>query len=546
MDSSNSATASSYSYYGPNNHNDIHTPNTRHNNNHPCHSRRSPPQSSSLSTSSSMIRTSAITLHETNHGHERRIERSIPIRDIQAAIKHGVKRDHPIDSNLVIYQYQGKEHIISKHDNQLVTTMVKTIKLEKKKLTKKEKRDHKRVMDVIHTKIDCSEQQDQQDQREQQSNEKIVVNSVERYDRKVKVEDDIIELGNFVSNTYNNATRINSGISHSIKVKFEDDNDDNTDDEHDEYDDYDESTTEWKSHSVIIVDSSGSMRNSDVNGSRTRFGAVWLSLAQDYIEHRINSGMAGLYDLISIILMGEKAELIIDRWPTSNVLYNKIVDLFHQSETANRLYHRIQDSKKGSKKRKHHQMMKRGDSAKLKKLVRPGGHGCYGPSLSLAEDILTKHDNESSALSLLLLSDGRPSDAVLLKQNKDGVVNTLKEATGRMASKFGRRFTFSTIGMGSSTTFDTLQELVESANDFGSVGSFSVPSMSCAAIGRAISSVATSLTTTQTELLANNGRQQRRVRQCIRENKKLIPLITEVVDSDQFDIYMNNNVEHYE
>lgn len=114
-----------------------------------------------------------------------------------------------------------------------------------------------------------------------------------------------------------------------------------------------------------------------------------------------------------------------------------------------------------------------------------------------------------------------------------------------MASRFGRRFTFSTIGMGSLKDFDTLRGLVDSAKDYGGIGSFSVPSLSCAAIGRAISSVATSLTTTQTELIAAKG-QQRRVRQCIRENTRLIPLITEVVDSDEFDIFMNDSVMHYE
>jgi hypothetical protein len=73
--------------------------------------------------------------------------------------------------------------------------------------------------------------------------------------------------------------------------------------------------------------------------------------------------------------------------------------------------------------------------------------------------------------------------------------------------------------------------------------------MSCAAIGRVLSSVATSLTTAQTELMFGGGqgnKQQRRVRHCIRENRRLIPLITEMVDKDEFDIYMNENVEHYE
>ncbi len=70
--------------------------------------------------------------------------------------------------------------------------------------------------------------------------------------------------------------------------------------------------------------------------------------------------------------------------------------------------------------------------------------------------------------------------------------------------------------------------------------------MSCASIGRSISSVATSLTKTQTELFSQNGREQRRIRTLIRENRRLIPLLTEVVSKDEFNIYMNSDVQHYE
>ena len=48
----------------------------------------------------------------------------------------------------------------------------------------------------------------------------------------------------------------------------------------------------WNSHSVLVVDCSGSMRNSDVEGCRTRLGAVWLSIAKDFVDYRIKTGMA--------------------------------------------------------------------------------------------------------------------------------------------------------------------------------------------------------------------------------------------------------------
>ena len=38
----------------------------------------------------------------------------------------------------------------------------------------------------------------------------------------------------------------------------------------------------WTSHSVLVVDMSGSMRRDDVNGGRCRSDGVWIALASDY------------------------------------------------------------------------------------------------------------------------------------------------------------------------------------------------------------------------------------------------------------------------
>mmetsp|Transcript_24849 Transcript_24849/g.68830 ORF Transcript_24849/g.68830 Transcript_24849/m.68830 type:complete len:187 (-) Transcript_24849:3278-3838(-) len=54
----------------------------------------------------------------------------------------------------------------------------------------------------------------------------------------------------------------------------------------------------WNSNTVIVVDTSGSMRKSDVWGARTRLSAVWMCLALDFVAHRIESGEAGPYDVV--------------------------------------------------------------------------------------------------------------------------------------------------------------------------------------------------------------------------------------------------------
>ena len=160
---------------------------------------------------------------------------------------------------------------------------------------------------------------------------------------------------------------------------------------------------------------------------------------------------------------------------------------------------------------------------------------------------MQQYDNGSSALSLMVLSDGRPSDSHVYRKDSESCQKIIAQYVSGLASKFGRRFNFGAIGMGSFEKYDVLKTLVQSAEDYGSFASFQVPSMSCAAIGAAISSVAASLTQTQSEL-AGLGRvnvnQPRRVKPVLRERTKTVPLLTEVVGEDEFDIYMSSNVEH--
>jgi hypothetical protein len=160
---------------------------------------------------SSKMRTSAITLFDSNHGRQRRQERVISKREIQCAIKYGKEFPHPWDPNLCIYEHNGKRHILTRKDRVLVTTMALTINLRPKFISEPERKKHYKFLNAIH--------------------------------------------GN--------------------EEKLCSDN-----------------KNDWSSHSILIVDKSGSMRNSDVAGCRTRLGAVWLSIAQDFIEYRLKAGMA--------------------------------------------------------------------------------------------------------------------------------------------------------------------------------------------------------------------------------------------------------------
>jgi hypothetical protein len=228
--------------------------------------------------------------------------------------------------------------------------------------------------------------------------------------------------------------------------------------------------------------------------------------------------------------MGQDSTVLVDRYPTDYVLYNLILKYYYDSEQADILY------KEGT------QVPER--------LIRPAGHGFYRPSLIKAQELFTKYDNASSALQLLLLSDGRPSDGIHVSHSE--VHNILKSSIEKMASMFGKRFNFAAIGMGNMRHYDCLKSMVESCQDYGGNSSLQVPGLSCAEIGAAFSSVATSLMACQTQLqqqendhhVEHPAKKQRRVRMCMRENRRLLPVVTEVVD-DTFNIYMNEKVERY-
>lgn len=259
----------------------------------------------------------------------------------------------------------------------------------------------------------------------------------------------------------------------------------------------------WKSHTVIVVDTSGSMRNSDVWGAQSRLQAVWLCLALDFIAHRIESGEGGQHDVISVILMGESAKVLIKEEPTTWKLYNKIVDVY-----------------------------KRSGYGQAKGSVLAAGHGNYVPSLRTAEDLLTKNSSSSCALALCWMSDGRPSD---VGDSRKEILSSLET----LAQRFGRRLSFNAIAIGDdSNEFMMLQSMVETAKDYGAQATFVLPSMTTAGLGVSITATATSVTKTQTEMTNLSTLKQKNVRHVLRESRtKASSEVVQKVSSDEYWLY---------
>ncbi|KAL3796123.1 hypothetical protein HJC23_000626 [Cyclotella cryptica] len=157
----------------------------------------------------------------------------------------------------------------------------------------------------------------------------------------------------------------------------------------------------WTSHSVLVVDIRDSMRRDDVSGARCRSDSVFMALARDYIKNPLDRKEQSAKDLISIVIMRDAAQVILQHEPTTYALYNKIIDL---REWGN---------------------------------LRPAGPGNYLPAIQATEELVLSNTSAGCALSLLFFSDGSPLD-------KHGDFNA---SIGNLAAKFGRHLSLASIGM---------------------------------------------------------------------------------------------------
>ena len=141
-------------------------------------------------------------------------------------------------------------------------------------------------------------------------------------------------------------------------------------------------------------------------------------------------------------------------------------------------------------------------------------HGFYVPSLEKAEKILTWNNNSSCALALCFLSDGRPSDQ---GRASDSILKNVES----LGMRFGRRLTFTAIGIGNhSDEFEMLKNMVGVAKDYGVQSFFVLPSMTTASLGVSLTSTATTITKTQTEMTDLKTMKQKKVRDVLRESRR--------------------------
>jgi hypothetical protein len=195
-----------------------------------------------------LVPTSAITVVETEHGRLRRKQRGIIKKDLQNALRYGVKESsHPRPNGdpVAKYTYNDVIYLVNERTGEEITSYLVPFQLDEVMLTDKMKKEHRKALKSL--------------QRDRES---------------------------------------------------------------------------WKSNTVIVVDTSGSMRASDVCDARDRLGAVWISIALDFIAHRIEACEAGPLDVVSIVGLGETPEVIIREQPCAYILYNRLVKMYKDETIA--------------------------------------------------------------------------------------------------------------------------------------------------------------------------------------------------------------------
>ncbi|KAJ3012938.1 UNVERIFIED_CONTAM: hypothetical protein HDU68_000940 [Siphonaria sp. JEL0065] len=217
------------------------------------------------------------------------------------------------------------------------------------------------------------------------------------------------------------------------------------------------------SHTVLVVDMSGSMRTSDVDNFRNRADAVYGTLALDFIGAQLDGGLLKGTDVVSVIEMRDEAAIVFEREPITNYFFNKILE--------------------------------------QRTLSKPYSHGNYINAFEAAEELFERDaDNDTCALLLIFLSDGKPSDQIPWFNRGSTVQDIIGDKIESMAHEYGRRFILGTVGFAKDQDFTVLNQMAKDATRHGSTGIFLKSESCAAALSRSISKLTSSLSLTRTSL----------------------------------------------
>lgn len=233
------------------------------------------------------------------------------------------------------------------------------------------------------------------------------------------------------------------------------------------------------SHTVLIVDNSGSMLIHDINLHRDRQTAAYTMTALEFIAEQIFNGTANNSDVVSLIEFSGTARVVFTREPVSWVLYNKLLS------------------------RRDGQCFQTREVARNRDLATCDSN--YLPAIEEAQGLLSIGDHDECALSLFFLTDGAPTDARNMGLTPVAAQKRMCIRMSEIASKYKDRLSVSLVGFGSEyADFSVLQSMVDAIKDSpgGARTEFFYCDKYANAIGDAVSSLVASTTASKTALLA--------------------------------------------
>ena len=97
------------------------------------------------------------------------------------------------------------------------------------------------------------------------------------------------------------------------------------------------------SHTVLVVDVSGSMTTHDIALHRDRQIAAYSSLAMEYIAEQLFKQTARNSDIVSLVEFNRTSQVVLYREPFSWTLYNKLLNRRDSRSFARRERENIHD-----------------------------------------------------------------------------------------------------------------------------------------------------------------------------------------------------------
>jgi hypothetical protein len=260
------------------------------------------------------------------------------------------------------------------------------------------------------------------------------------------------------------------------------------------------------SHTVIVVDQSGSMNSSDIMGHRCRSRGAFYTIASELIGQPLIRDQLSFTDVFTIIDMRDTSEIIIWKQPCTWELHNMIVDL--------------------------------ADDA-----LRARGHGNYLPALSMASQALSSIKDDNCALLLLFLSDGGPSDAHTSASScsLDLCKLDILSRVGSICELFGPRLTFGTFGFAhdhetkDGKVFDLLRDMATLADRSCAKAVFSC-GLDTAGLRKVLFSMSKTLLSTRTKLSSLAGGSAMRITG--KPKVKRTDMVKDDGEDEQFDEWL--------